>query len=170
MPDFTTTLACPLGELQVVVDASGRLLRVDLPGHHGGTQDAQRDASPCAHVVHELAQYFAGERTTFTLDLAPRGTPFQLAAWRALQLIPFGTTVSYQEQATRIGKPRAMRAIGAANGRNPLPIVVPCHRVIGKNGSLVGFGGGLASKQWLLHHERQVLAQSTARAIRTELR
>ena len=94
---------------------------------------------------------------TFDLPLDPQGTPFQLSAWRGLTTIPYGETVSYGEQAARIGLPGKARAIGAANGRNPLPIVVPCHRVVGSDGSLVGFGGGLETKAWLLHHERQVL-------------
>ena len=93
----------------------------------------------------------------FDLALDPQGTPFQLAAWRGLTTIPYGETVSYGEQAARIGLAGKARAVGAANGQNPLPIVVPCHRVVGSNGALVGFGGGLETKAWLLHHERQVL-------------
>lgn len=159
MPDFTTTFVCPLGELRILVDASGRLLRIDFPGHHEPSPDAREEACACDHVTQQLAEYFAGQRMQFELELTLRGTPFQLAAWGALQQIPFGTTASYQQQAERIGKPRAVRAIGAANGQNPLPIVVPCHRVIGKDGTLVGFGGGLPKKQWLLQHERTVVAR-----------
>lgn len=101
----------------------------------------------------QLADYFAGRRRDFALPLAPQGTAFQLAAWAALARIPYGETRSYAEQAEAIGKPRATRAIGAANGRNPLPIVLPCHRVIGANGALTGFGGGIEVKRWLLAHE-----------------
>jgi methylated-DNA-[protein]-cysteine S-methyltransferase len=101
----------------------------------------------------QLAEYFAGKRRTFDLPLAPHGTEFQCAVWRALADIPYGETISYAQLATRVGKPTATRAVGAANGRNPLPIVLPCHRVIGADGSLTGFGGGLPTKQFLLRLE-----------------
>lgn len=105
-------------------------------------------------VTRQLAEYFRGKRITFELKLAPRGTPFQLAVWNALVRIPYGRTRSYADIAKTIGRPRAVRAVGTANGSNPLPIVVPCHRVIGKDGSLVGYGGGLKIKQALLALER----------------
>ena len=98
----------------------------------------------------QLQEYFAGKRREFALQLAPQGTPFQLSVLDALGSIPYGTTLSYQEVAARIGRPKAVRAVGAANGRNPLPIVIPCHRVIGADGSLTGFGGGLEAKRYLL--------------------
>lgn len=98
--------------------------------------------------------YFAGELRTFDLPLAPRGRPFQLRVWRTLQTIPYGQTMSYGELARVMGRPSAPRAVGAANGSNPIPIVVPCHRVIGSNGTLTGYGGGLAIKQRLLALER----------------
>jgi methylated-DNA-[protein]-cysteine S-methyltransferase len=101
----------------------------------------------------ELGEYFAGKRKTFDVKLAPEGTEFQRAAWKALTKIPFGQTRSYGEQAAAIGKPKAMRAIGAANGRNPIAIVVPCHRVIGANGTLTGYAGGLDKKEFLLKLE-----------------
>jgi methylated-DNA-[protein]-cysteine S-methyltransferase len=101
-------------------------------------------------VAKQLAEYFSGKRTVFALDLAPRGTPFQLAVWNALLEIPYGDTISYAELARRIGKPSAVRAVGAANGANPIPIIIPCHRVIGSNGTLTGYGGGIERKQWLL--------------------
>jgi methylated-DNA-[protein]-cysteine S-methyltransferase len=101
----------------------------------------------------ELGEYFAGRRKTFTVKLAPEGTEFQRAAWKALTKIPFGQTRSYGEQAAAIGKPKAVRAIGAANGRNPIAIVVPCHRVIGANGTLTGYAGGLDKKEFLLRLE-----------------
>jgi methylated-DNA-[protein]-cysteine S-methyltransferase len=106
----------------------------------------------------QLDEYFCGERTEFDLPLDPVGTPFQHAAWAALRTIAYGSTVSYGEQARRLGDVRKARAVGAANGRNPIGIIVPCHRVVGANGSLTGFAGGLASKAWLLDHERRVLA------------
>ncbi|HSJ64621.1 MAG TPA: methylated-DNA--[protein]-cysteine S-methyltransferase [Gemmatimonadaceae bacterium] len=101
----------------------------------------------------QLDQYFSGERTAFHLPLAPTGTDFQMQVWSSLQAIPFGGTISYGELARRIGDPKAMRAVGAANGRNPIPIIVPCHRVIGADGSLTGYGGGMERKRWLLAHE-----------------
>ena len=101
----------------------------------------------------QLEEYFAGTRTRFELPLAPHGTAFQKEVWHALADIPYGQTISYAQLALRVGKPTAMRAVGAANGRNPLPIVLPCHRVIGADGSLTGFGGGLPTKQFLLELE-----------------
>src|SRR5690606_25356218 len=101
-----------------------------------------------------LLQFLHGERTGFDLPLAPRGTPFQLRVWHALAGIPFGSTWSYLQLATHLGQPTATRAVGAANGRNPLPIVLPCHRVIGRDGSLTGFGGGLKVKEALLRLEQ----------------
>ncbi len=101
----------------------------------------------------ELSEYFAGKRKNFDVKLAPEGTEFQRAAWKALTKIPFGQTCSYGEQAATIGKPKAVRAIGAANGRNPIAIVVPCHRVIGANGTLTGYAGGLDKKEFLLKLE-----------------
>ena len=107
----------------------------------------------------QLAEYFAGTRRTFDLALDPAGTDFQLRAWKALRSIPFGQTISYGEQAAELGEPGAARAVGAANGRNPLSIVVPCHRVVAASGALTGFAGGLDTKAWLLDHERAVLAR-----------
>ncbi|MDR2295732.1 MAG: methylated-DNA--[protein]-cysteine S-methyltransferase [Clostridiales Family XIII bacterium] len=101
----------------------------------------------------QLAEYFAGERKTFAVPLAPRGTDFMLSVWRALRDIPFGETRSYKEIAARVGKPRASRAVGMANNRNPIAILIPCHRVIGANGSLVGYAGGLSVKRFLLDLE-----------------
>ncbi len=111
-------------------------------------------------TARQLGEYFAGERLEFDLPLRPVGTAFQLAAWRALTTIPYGRTVSYGEQARRLGHAGRARAVGAANGSNPLPIVVPCHRVIGADGSLTGFGGGLEIKAWLLDHERRVAGET----------
>ncbi|MFW6114752.1 MAG: methylated-DNA--[protein]-cysteine S-methyltransferase [Thermodesulfobacteriota bacterium] len=104
-------------------------------------------------AIRQLDLYFDGRLTKFALNLAPQGTPFQLRVLQALQEIPYGETISYRELAERIGKPKASRAVGSANARNPLPIVIPCHRVIGSNGNLVGFGGGLEIKRKLLDLE-----------------
>lgn len=147
-------LASPLGPL-TVAGRDGALVRIDFPNRPPDPQALGWRHSPTelAEPLRQLTAYFAGELQRFALVLAPQGTPFQRAVWRALQAIPFGEAVSYAGIAARIGKPAAVRAVGAANGRNPIPIVVPCHRVIGKDGSLTGFAGGLPAKQWLLAHE-----------------
>jgi methylated-DNA-[protein]-cysteine S-methyltransferase len=116
--------------------------------------DWDHDATAFDDVAAQLDAYFAGELTDFDLPLAPEGTPFQLTVWQALQGIPYGETISYGELAQEIGRPTASRAVGAANGRNPLPIVIPCHRVIGQDGSLTGYGGGLRFKKALLSLEK----------------
>ena len=116
----------------------------------------QRDDAVFAAAIAQLAEYFAGARKVFSLPLRPAGTAFQLSVWSALREIPFGATLSYGELARRIRHPAAARAVGAANGANPLPIVVPCHRVIGADRSLTGFGGGLETKRFLLAHEARL--------------
>lgn len=119
--------------------------------------DWRRGDHPLLHRAREqLGEYFAGRRRSFDLPLAPQGTPFQREVWHALTAIPYGKTASYGQLAARIGRPSASRAVGAANGRNPLPIVLPCHRVIGASGALAGFGGGLPVKQFLLELEGAV--------------
>jgi methylated-DNA-[protein]-cysteine S-methyltransferase len=107
--------------------------------------------------VKQLREYFAGQRADFDLPLAPEGTEFQRTVWRNLRDIPYGETISYGELAKRVGNPKASRAVGAANGQNPIPIVIPCHRVIGANGKLTGFGGGLPTKEALLALETKHL-------------
>jgi methylated-DNA-[protein]-cysteine S-methyltransferase len=115
-----------------------------------------------AEALHQLREYFAGTRTGFDLPLAPNGTEFQRAVWRQLQEIPYGETISYGELARRIGNPKASRAVGSANGANPLPVVIPCHRVIAGDGSLGGFGGGLSTKQFLLSLEQRTSISNRA--------
>ncbi|TQV68172.1 methylated-DNA--[protein]-cysteine S-methyltransferase [Exilibacterium tricleocarpae] len=115
--------------------------------------DWEQQEKPLREAKKQLAAYFKGELKQFDLPLALLGTEFQRQVWEALQAIPYGETISYQTLAQRIGKPKAVRAVGAANGRNRLPVVIPCHRVIGSNGSLTGFAGGVPIKQWLLDHE-----------------
>jgi methylated-DNA-[protein]-cysteine S-methyltransferase len=117
--------------------------------------DAIEDSAAFAEVIAQLTAYFAGRRTSFDLTLAAEGTDFQRKVWRALAAIPYGSTTTYAAIARSIGKPRAVRAVGAANGRNPLSIVVPCHRVIGQDGTLTGYAGGLPSKRRLLEIESQ---------------
>jgi O-6-methylguanine DNA methyltransferase len=124
-----------------------------------GSPASAPSLAPSGHPVltqarKQLAEYFAGKRTDFDLPLSATGTEFQESVWRALQEIPYGRTVSYGKIATRIGRPAAVRAVGAANGANPIAIVIPCHRVIGADGSLTGYGGGEPRKKWLLDHER----------------
>lgn len=142
----------PLGPLLV----AGRDAVVELIGLPSDTAEAVAPAgwvrAPGSFPAcrRQLGEYFDGARRQFDLALAPHGTPFQLAVWRALADIPYGTTMAYRDLAARIGRPRAVRAVGLANGRNPLPIVLPCHRVIGHDGSLVGYGGGLEAKRFLL--------------------
>jgi methylated-DNA-[protein]-cysteine S-methyltransferase len=107
-------------------------------------------------AVAELKEYFAGNRRHFSVDIKPEGTDFQLNVWRVLQKVPYGETVSYGELAKQVGNPKASRAVGAANGANPIPIIIPCHRVIGANGELTGFGGGLEVKKYLLELENAI--------------
>jgi len=126
----------------------------------------KQSGAPFREAARQLRAYFAGKRTTFDLRLHQKGTDFQLAVWDALLKIPYGQTRSYGDIARAIGRPRAVRAVGLANGRNPLPIVVPCHRVIGSTGKLVGYGGGLTVKQALLDREREVSAALRTRPVR----
>ena len=151
-------LPTPIGRLRLVADAEGlREVWFETGRHRKSPQpDWIRAAAPLAEARRQLEEYFAGDRTRFELKLHPIGTPFQLAVWEELGRIPYGATISYAELARRIGQPAAMRAVGAANGRNPIPIILPCHRVIGSNGSLTGFGGGLPTKRFLLSMEDRV--------------
>ena len=112
------------------------------------------------HVREQLQAYFAGKLQSFEIAVAGHGSPFQHTVWKALTEIPFGVTESYGQLASRIGNAKASRAVGLANGKNPISIIVPCHRVIGKSGSLTGYGGGLERKKWLLEHERRVAERS----------
>jgi len=124
------------------------------PKAQGPPANWVRDDVPFAEAKRQLTEYFEGARRTFNLPLAPRGTAFQQRVWRALAAIPYGETRSYGDIARAIGNPRAAMAVGGANGKNPLPIIVPCHRVIGGDGQLIGFGGGLPTKRYLLNLER----------------
>lgn len=151
-----TTVSTPLGALTVVAtDAGLRAILWPDDRRMAVPDDAIEDPThpQVAAAVHQLEEYFAGERTEFDLALDLEGTDFQMANWRALADIPFGSTATYAEQARRLGRPSAARAVGAATGRNPVSIVLPCHRVVGADGSLTGFAGGLDAKRWLLRHE-----------------
>jgi methylated-DNA-[protein]-cysteine S-methyltransferase len=154
-----TTIDSPVGELLASADAAGRITGLHfLDGHRQPARDSSwvRDEGALAPLRRQLEEYFAGERRGFELDLAPSGSPFQLDVWRALCAIPYGETASYGEIAATVGQPGAARAVGGANNRNPIAIVVPCHRVIGANGTLTGYGGGLPRKQQLLALETGV--------------
>ncbi|MEM1176213.1 MAG: methylated-DNA--[protein]-cysteine S-methyltransferase [Pseudomonadota bacterium] len=145
----------PIGRLLLAGDEAGLAL-IGFPqgkGHREPDMDWTEDATAFDDVQRQLREYFAGERLAFDLALTPDGTEFQLDVLRALQDIPYGETVSYADIAKRVGRPKAVRAVGAANGRNPIPIVIPCHRVIGSNGSMTGFGGGIDTKVALLELE-----------------
>ena len=155
MTVYCRRIDSPIGPLMLAADDAG-LRHIEFRDNrhpvnrgdwHGGDSEILQASEA------QLADYFAGTRRDFDLPLAPQGTAFQLQVWHELARIPFGATISYAQLAQRIGKPEAVRAVGAANGRNPLPIVLPCHRVIGADGALVGFGGGLPTKQFLLRLE-----------------
>jgi methylated-DNA-[protein]-cysteine S-methyltransferase len=150
-------LDSPVGKLLLAADDGGlRHIGFELGRHPVWIgDDWTRDSSAFGAVRAQLSAYFAGELKAFELPLAPRGSAFQLGVWEQLRRIPYGATISYGELARRIGDASAARAVGAANGQNPLPIVVPCHRVIGADGSLTGFGGGIATKKFLLEHEQK---------------
>lgn len=173
---YYATLDSPVGSLFIGGSAEG-LAHIDFMANENDLsgclarleaetgETAARGGGGSAEVLRQLHGYFAGERLAFDLPLAPRGTEWQRRVWLALRDIPRGQTVSYGEIAARLGRPTASRAVGAANGRNPIPIVVPCHRVIGSNRTLTGYAGGLHRKQWLLAHEGVRLAIGEPRAV-----
>jgi methylated-DNA-[protein]-cysteine S-methyltransferase len=144
----------PIGPLLLARDDEGlREIRFGKGAPFAIPSDWTRDDAALEDVTAQLDEYFAGRRKAFDLALAPAGTGFQRSVWSALLTIPFGRTVSYLDVARTLGRPGSVRAVGAANGANPIPIVIPCHRVIGSDGSLTGYGGGLETKTWLLRHE-----------------
>ncbi|MGB8861038.1 MAG: methylated-DNA--[protein]-cysteine S-methyltransferase [Ilumatobacteraceae bacterium] len=159
----STTMHTPVGELTLIAGPRG--LRAVLwpkelaePDSISPAADGEPEAAAVLReAVVQLEEYFAGERHEFALPLDPFGTAFQQSAWMELRRIPYGETISYGEQARRLGDVRKSRAVGAANGRNPISIIVPCHRVVGSNGSLTGFAAGLEAKAWLLRHEQGTL-------------
>ncbi len=157
----TVTMDTPVGELRLIAGERG--LRAILWGAEDMARIASIDETELVEgsnpvldqAVAQLEEYFAGTRREFDLPLDPQGTPFQQSVWLVLRTIPYGRTISYGQQAGQLGDPNKARAVGAANGKNPLSIVVPCHRVIGSGGQLTGFAAGLDVKSWLLDHERQ---------------
>jgi methylated-DNA-[protein]-cysteine S-methyltransferase len=155
----------PIGTLEITATRDG-VRAIKLPNEVAELGPPPVDSSPhpgrvelavLEQTIRQLDEYFAGQRRRFDVALDPVGTEFQQSAWSALRTIDFGTTISYGEQARRMGDRRKARAVGAANGRNPIPIIVPCHRVVGADGSLIGFAGGLEAKAWLLAHEGATL-------------
>lgn len=162
MPLVYKHLKSPVGNLKLIADGRSLvavLWENDRPGRVRLGVMVRDDEHPIlVRASRQLAEYFAGERTAFDLPLEPAGTVFQKKVWQALTRIPFAKTASYRELAGAIGSPKACRAVGAANGRNPLSIVVPCHRVIGSRGKLTGFAGGLETKAKLLAHEAKFMA------------
>lgn len=156
------TVPSPLGDLLLVSDGESlthiRYLAVDPAGRPLHPRSPADPGGVLATAAGQLSEYFAGRRRSFDLPLRPAGTAFQRAVWSAMTAIPFGATAGYGELARRVGRPAASRAVGAACGRNPLPVVVPCHRVVGSDGSLTGYAGGLGIKRALLDLERRVPA------------
>lgn len=152
-------LRTPIGVLRVTASDRGvtNIDRVAMKSNRVARQSSQRGTSAAQRqadrAVRELREYFAGKRTRFTVPVQLEGTPFQERAWATMRKIPYGRTMSYAEQATAMRAPRAVRAVGSANGANPVPIIVPCHRVVASNGGLGGYALGLAMKRWLLAHE-----------------
>lgn len=158
--------ASPVGPIRLYADEAG-LAGVFFEQFKPGVPPARAEvgAHPAIDAAkRQLDQYFAGRRTAFDLPLSPRGTPFQRRVWDLLAAIPFGATTTYGALAAQLGKPNAARAVGAAVGRNPLGIVIPCHRVVGADGALTGFAGGIACKQFLLAHEGAAVARAAAAA------
>lgn len=159
-PLFRTEIESPVGVLTIVASNDG--VRAVLWPDDDPKRVRVADATPdpdhpvIAVAAVQLAEYFAGVRTEFDVPLDAAGTEFQRTAWEALRTIPLGATISYGEQAARMGDRRKARAVGAANGRNPISIIVPCHRVVGASGALTGFAGGVDTKAWLLDHEQAI--------------
>jgi methylated-DNA-[protein]-cysteine S-methyltransferase len=159
--DFTTYIESPLGVISLSFNSKFELTaaqfndKEELPPAENSLEIGEIE-----NTVKQFEEYFEGKRTQFDLRLAPEGTEFQKKVWKQLQEIQFGKTLTYQQMANQLGNPKVIRAAASANGRNPISIVIPCHRVIGSDGSLTGYAGGLHRKKWLLEHESPVKQQS----------
>jgi methylated-DNA-[protein]-cysteine S-methyltransferase len=159
MTIFAARIPSPMAEMVAAVDDDGALVLLEFADRRplgeivGGLGEVIWSDAPLAEVRRQLGEYFAGRRRRFDLAVAAAGSEFQLRVWRALREIPFGATTTYGELAAVLGRAGASRAVGRANATNPVCVVTPCHRVIGKDGSLTGFGGGIEKKRWLLDHE-----------------
>jgi methylated-DNA-[protein]-cysteine S-methyltransferase len=160
---YFTFYESPIQLLRLVSDGRSLIGLYMMSEKHHFIPDSNcledENVAPFPEAKQQLTAYFAGTLTQFELPLQMSSTPFQQRVWEALRTIPYGATISYGELAQQIGQPKASRAVGLTNGRNPLSIIVPCHRVIGTNGKLTGYGGGLECKQWLLDHERFIRMQ-----------
>jgi methylated-DNA-[protein]-cysteine S-methyltransferase len=160
---YYSLLTTPVGEVLLTSDGES-LTGLHMEPHE--PVEGRRDDATLRTAREQLHSYFAGELQDFTVPLAQQGTPFQQRVWAALRKIPYGTTISYAELAQRVGQPGAARAVGSANGRNSIGIIIPCHRVIAADGTLGGYGGGLDRKRWLLDHEQEVVRQQQGTARR----
>ncbi len=158
MTYYQTRMPSPVGELTLTASDAGLcsvLWENEKEARVWEPEKVKKKSHPILDAaIEQLNEYFANERTTFDVPLDLHGTEFQVEVWRALADIPYGKTISYATQAQRLGRPQAMRAVGAANGRNPISIILPCHRVVGANGALTGFAAGVDTKKWLIDHER----------------
>src|SRR3954468_10488468 len=174
-PCFVQQFATPICDAFAAVNADGALILLYFLGERHTAEEVldelrakgyepQSNAEALVQVTKQMAEYFEGNRKQFTLALAPEGTTFQQRVWQELLKIPHGKTISYGELATRVGNPKASRAVGAANGQNPVSLMIPCHRVIGSDKSLTGYGGGLNVKEALLKHEGAAFKKSVARS------
>ncbi|MBP9812088.1 methylated-DNA--[protein]-cysteine S-methyltransferase [Candidatus Gracilibacteria bacterium] len=154
MSHFSLIIDSPLGKL-IAKATDTHLIELRFADIVDVSTHIDQENSILSEVKKQLCEYFLGKRKGFTIPLAPEGTDFQKKAWKALEKIPYGETRSYKEEALLAGNPKAIRAIGGANNKNPIVIIIPCHRVIGADGKLVGYGGGIERKKWLLEHEKQ---------------
>lgn len=152
----STIFDSPLGKLHLKSSQSA-LAAVSFADNAQKVEAIENIAPVLSETIQQLKEYFSGERTQFTLPLAPGGSAFQQRVWDLLQEIPFGQTITYGELSEKLGDPKAVRAVGTANGKNPIPIIIPCHRVIGSNKKLTGYAGGIERKRWLLQHEGALL-------------
>ncbi len=158
---FYTILESPVGKL-FLTSSEEAITELFMEKHKGAPKPIdkwRRDDGLFREAADQLRAYFAGELTEFDLPLATAGTPFQQSVWDELRRIPYGVTISYGEMARRIGRPEAPRAVGAANGSNPISIIIPCHRLIGSNNNLTGYGGGIERKKYLIEFEAEILAR-----------
>jgi len=149
-------LNSPVGKLKIVA-TNNALVRLNFTGEEAPTKSSEGQPEIIKEAILQLNEYFVGDRTVFELPLAPEGTDFQLEVWNLLKEIPYGATTTYSKLSHNLGNPKAVRAIGKANGQNPIPIIIPCHRVIGANDTLVGYAGGIEIKRRLLQHEGALL-------------
>lgn len=156
MPMNEFILDSPIGKLRIKASEDA-LSSITFNDTDASNSPSNKSSGIINKAVKQLEEYFEGKRTIFELPLSPEGTDFQQRVWKALQSIPYGQTTTYSELSSKLGDPRAIRAVGKANGQNPIPIIIPCHRVIGANNNLIGYAGGIERKRWLLQHEGALL-------------